>query len=336
MTSDISEQTLPGKVAIYWDFENLHAVMADKAHGPGAYRKNYLVEQPIFFELAPVLEYAASFGDIIINKAYGNWQWFASYRHMLNIAGVDLIQMFPRGKNMKNSADIRLALDALGDVYAYPHLTHVLVISSDSDFISLAQKIKQSGKFVAGVGVSGFSNKFWAASCNEFKFFEALIPLEEDVEHPPSPPLPTPAAQSDISTNFLPASDEDMPPSTVESIPTMEEARKVLHRAMLQLVERRGENYVAKSGLKSIIKRLMPSFDERALKCGNFSGFIHQCADIVAIVDEDSGGHVALLNYDVHSESPPPPEAIHPPSTASVPTPPPTTPEWPASEPSEP
>ena len=75
---------------------------------------------------------------------------------------------------MKNSADIRMALDALTDVYTHPHLTHVVIVSSDSDFISLSQKIKQAGRFVAGIGMSGFSNRFWISSCNEFKFYQNL------------------------------------------------------------------------------------------------------------------------------------------------------------------
>ena len=118
------------KVAIYWDFENLHAVLANAAHGDGAYRDNRLKSQPVFVNLTPILEYAASLGDIIINRAYGNWQFFANYRHALNEAGVDLIQMFPRGQNMKNSADIRMALDALSDVHTHQHFGQIERLSN--------------------------------------------------------------------------------------------------------------------------------------------------------------------------------------------------------------
>ncbi|MFY7866975.1 NYN domain-containing protein [Roseateles sp.] len=267
------------KVAIYWDFENLHAVLANVAHGDGAYRDNRLKLQPVFVDLKPILEYAASLGDIIINRAYGNWQFFANYRHALNEAGVDLIQMFPRGSNMKNSADIRMALDALSDVHNHPHLTHVVVISSDSDFISLAQKVKQAGRFIAGVGVAGYSNRFWTASCNEFKFYQNLLGL------------PLEAAPAELAPVV-----ED---AEAVGSPSLDEARQALQRALKQLVDRNGENYVSRSALKVFIKRLLPSFDEQALGCNNFSEFLHRFPELVVEVDAISGGHVAFAGQPV-------------------------------------
>lgn len=276
------------KVAIYWDFENLHAVLANAAHGDSAYRDNRLKLQPVFVDLKPILEYAASLGDIIINRAYGNWQFFANYRHALNEAGVDLIQMFPRGSNMKNSADIRMALDALSDVHNHPHLTHVVVISSDSDFISLAQKVKQAGRFIAGVGVAGYSNRFWTASCNEFKFYQNLLAA--------SSPVADEAGQA-----LVPAVYELEAVETVEAVgsPSLDEAKQALLRALKQLVDRNGENYVSRSALKVFIKRLLPSFDELALGCGNFSEFLHKFPELVVEVDAISGGHVAFANQPV-------------------------------------
>ena len=172
--------TPPAKVAVYWDFENLHAVLTDQQQGVDHYREHRMSVQAPVVDITAVLEHAASFGDVIIHRAYGNWQFFSRYRDALNGAGIDLVQMFPRGANMKNSADIRLALDALSDVHTHPHLTHVVVVSSDSDFISLAQKVRQAGRFIAGVGVESNSNRFWMASCNTFSFYGTL----------PRPPLP--------------------------------------------------------------------------------------------------------------------------------------------------
>ena len=98
------------KVAIYWDFENLHAVLTDQQNGQDYYRDHRMSVKAPVVDVDPVLDYAASFGDVIIHRAYGNWQFFSRYRDALNGAGMDLIQMFPRGANMKNSADIRMAL----------------------------------------------------------------------------------------------------------------------------------------------------------------------------------------------------------------------------------
>ncbi len=282
------------KVAVYWDFENLHAVLANAAHGDGAYRENRLKPQPVFVDLNPILEYAASLGDIIINRAYGNWQFFANYRHVLNEAGVDLIQMFPRGQNMKNSADIRMALDALSDVHNHPHLSHVVVISSDSDFISLAQKVKQAGRFIAGVGVAGVSNRFWTASCNEFKFYQNLLAASLAARGPQDEAQPAAALLGGV----VPSAEETEDTEVVGS-PSLIEARGALQRALTQLVDRNGENYVSRSALKVFIKRLLPSFDEQALGCSNFSEFLKRFPELVSEIDNVSGGHVARVGQPV-------------------------------------
>ena len=271
----MAERESTPKVALYWDFENFHAILGNLEYGEQWYRENRFTPQPPIVDLSPVLEYAASLGDITINRAYGNWQWFANYRHQLNIAGVDLIQMFPRGQNMKNSADIRMALDALSDVHTYQHLTHIVVVSSDSDFISLAQKVKQSGRFIAGVGVAGFSNRFLVASCNEFKFYHNLFPQQ-------------PAADA-------PAAEQPAHAPEATAAPTMEEARAALQRALRQCVERRGENYIPCGLLKQLLVRLLPAFDERALGCSSFSAFLDRFPELLQWVDRDAGGHVAAV-----------------------------------------
>ena len=276
------------KVAIYWDFENLHAVLTDQENGPDHYRVNRMSVQAPVVDVVPVLDYAASFGDVIIHRAYGNWQFFSRYRDALNGAGIDLIQMFPRGANMKNSADIRMALDALSDIHAHPHLTHIVVVSSDSDFISLAQKVKQAGKFVAGVGVEKNSNRFWIASCNEFRFYSALVKLNEASEAAVSAVASAPAEQA-IAPESAPGE------AALPTLPSVETARDTLVKSLTQLVAKQGENYVARSTLKQLMKRLMPAFDERALECSSFTVFLEKFPDIVRIVDTEGGGHVALV-----------------------------------------
>ncbi|MEJ8810109.1 NYN domain-containing protein [Variovorax ureilyticus] len=282
------------KVAIYWDFENLHAVLTDQQNGQDYYRDHRMSVQAPVVDVDPVLDYAASFGDVIIHRAYGNWQFFSRYRDALNGAGIDLIQMFPRGANMKNSADIRMALDALSDIHAHPHLTHIVVVSSDSDFISLAQKAKQAGRFVAGVGVENNSNRFWIAACNEFKFYRALVELNEASELAAS----AAAAPAVTATSAGPSPESEAMPVEPQ-LPTLlsvDEARETLTKSLTQLVARQGENYVHRGTLKSLMKRLMPAFDERALGCGSFTSFLEKFPDIVRIVDAEGGGHVALVD----------------------------------------
>ena len=281
------------KVAIYWDFENLHAVLTDLEFGQDFYRDHRLSVQTPVADVIPIVDYAASLGDVIINRAYGNWQFFSRYRDALNSAGIDLIQMFPRGANMKNSADIRMALDALGDLHTHPHLTHIVVVSSDSDFISLAQKVKQAGKFIAGVGVDGNANRFWIASCNEFRFYSSLVKLNAASEVAVGASdggRPEAAPRFDFSNDALPVS------------LSLEEARDTLVKSLTQLVARNGENYVHRGALKSLMKRLMPAFDERALECVTFSGFLGLFPELVRFVDAEGGGHVAMVGGETPLE----------------------------------
>lgn len=271
------------KVAIYWDFENLHATLINQLSGDSSTYKNSrnTSQQPIL-NLDPILEYAASFGDIIINKAYANWQWLEQYRHALMAGGVDLIQMFPRGQNMKNSADIRLAIDSLTDVYTHAHLSHIVIVSSDSDFISLAQRIKQAGRFVAGIGLDGATNRFWPLACSEFKFYQNLLP-NRDKDIPKADAAPALAAPDEKLINAF---------TEAVSAPTLDEAKIVLDRVVRQIVSKNGVNFCASAGVKSLMTRALPTFDERALGFGGFTDFLAGCPDIVKIVDKKSGGHI--------------------------------------------
>src|SRR5689334_22779982 len=130
-------------VAIYWDFENLQASVVDRYHGPGSYQKTHSRAQEALIRIGAIMDYTSRLGRVVINRAYANWQGLGRYQKDLLQYGIDPVQVFPRG--MKNSADIRLALDAVEDLTRLRRIGMVVVISSDSDFTSLATKIRQGG-----------------------------------------------------------------------------------------------------------------------------------------------------------------------------------------------
>ena len=174
-------------VALYWDFENLHAALCE-AREPGAYGspdRRFKLQDPLV-NVPAVAEFAATFGPLLIHRAYCNWQFFGRYRDALLQHAVDLVQLFPPGGGAKNGADIRLCLDAVDDVARQVHITTVVVAGGDSDFLPLAQKLKATGHRVVGVGVRSATNRHWAAACHAFKYYDEL-PLEGVV-------LSTPAA----------------------------------------------------------------------------------------------------------------------------------------------
>jgi uncharacterized LabA/DUF88 family protein len=93
---------------------------------------------------------------------------------------MELIQLFPPGVSAKNGADIRLCLDAMEDLGRLGHIGTVVVVSGDSDFMAMAQKIRALGRRVVGLGARNTTNAHWVTSCHEFRFYEDLIPPSLD------------------------------------------------------------------------------------------------------------------------------------------------------------
>ncbi len=164
-------------VALYWDFENLHAGLHEAVHGEGSYGKpdgRFKPQEPLI-DLQAVVELAASFGPIAIHRAYANWQWFGRYRDALLQGAVELVQLFSPGANAKNGADIRLCLDAVEDIHRFAHIGTVVIVGGDSDFMPLAQKIKATGRRVIGIGTRKNTSRHWATSCHAFHYYENFV-----------------------------------------------------------------------------------------------------------------------------------------------------------------
>ena len=183
----------PAAVALYWDFEHLHAHLCEAAQGEGAYAKpdnRFKVQEPLV-DVQAVVELAASFGPLAINRAYCNWQYFGRYRDALLHNAIELVQLFPPGGAAKNGADIRLCLDAMEDVARFTHIATVVVVGGDSDFLPLAQKLKAAGRRLVGIGARAATNRHWATSCHEFRYYDDLAP-QRDPQGPsaaqPQPP----------------------------------------------------------------------------------------------------------------------------------------------------
>ena len=186
-------------VALYWDFENVHASAIGLRYGPDYYTTSRYRVQESIVDVQAIMDYAATIGDIVINRAYNNWQYYSRYRDALLVHAIDLIQLFPKGANAKNGADIRLALDALQDVQNHPNVTHVVIVGGDSDFISLAQKLRQNGRSVIGIGVQGSTNRYWTQNCTEFKYYETITAAAEAENATKPQPTDSNPASQDLS-----------------------------------------------------------------------------------------------------------------------------------------
>ncbi|MBN8741094.1 MAG: hypothetical protein BGP24_20010 [Lysobacterales bacterium 69-70] len=248
-----SEHAPNGKtVALYWDFENLHAALFEEKAGEGAYGTGdvrFKPQDPLV-DVQAVLEYAASFGPIAINRAYCNWQFYGRYRHALLQGAVELIQLFPPGSSAKNGADIKLCLDAAEDIVRLDHIGTVVVVGGDSDFMPLSQKIKAAGRTLVGVGTRRSTNRHWAKSCHEFRFYENLVGVGEAA----------PAAEQ-----------TDAPAAAIDP---KHAAFETVKRAIKLLADNKGDPWVNKAGIWHMVKRLDPTFDPKEVGYTPFSAMI--------------------------------------------------------------
>jgi len=252
-------------VALYWDFENLHASLCE-AKQEGAYSKQdnrFRVQEPLI-DIQAVVELAASFGPIAINRAYCNWQYFSRYRDALLQCAVELIQLFPPGGSAKNGADIKLCLDAMEDMGRFGHIGTIIIVGGDSDFMPVSQKVKAAGRTLIGIGARKNTNRHWAKSCHEFRYYENLVEGIED-------PAPLQAQ-----------------PSQAEA------AADILRRATRLLVQTQGEEWVSQAAIWHMIKRLDSTFDPREHGHANFLAMLKALDALVDVREEDADLMVRL------------------------------------------
>ncbi|XOF34435.1 MAG: NYN domain-containing protein [Candidatus Electrothrix sp. YB6] len=259
-------------VAVYWDFENIHISLSSLKMGESWYKDNMYSKQPAFIDIRKIMDYISSIGEVNINKSYANWSFFHAYSFELQNYSIDLIQMYHCGKYGKNGSDIRIAIDILDDCIQQPHLDTIVLISGDSDYISIAQKVRQRGKRIIGIGVQETTNQFWIKACNKFKFYSALI--KED----------------DISEN---GSQEDF-----------DDAKNLLIKALKIIFSESGSSSAPRVSIKPVMLRLDPSFDENNYGCSNFTEFLNQCQESIVIKESDKDVTVSLRSSSKHVETP--------------------------------
>src|ERR1700760_2022056 len=180
------------RVAVYLDFDNIVISRYDQVNGRSSFQKDKakgLKEDRLTratVDVGAIIDFASSFGTLVLTRAYADWsaEVNTGYREQLVGRAVDLVQLFPAAAYGKNGADIRLAVDAVEDMFRLPDLTHVVIVAGDSDYIALAQRCKRLGRYVVGVGVAGSSSKALAAACDDFVIYDALPGVSADDDEP--------------------------------------------------------------------------------------------------------------------------------------------------------
>ena len=280
--------TDPGatRVAVYLDFDNIVISRYDQVNGRNSFQRDKAkgLESAKLsrarVDVGAVLDFASSFGTVVLTRAYADWSADvnAEYSGQLVARAVDLVQLFPAAAYGKNAADIRLAVDAVEDMFRLPDLTHVVIVAGDSDYIPLAQRCKRLGRYVVGIGVAGSSSKSLAAACDEFVIYDALpgVPVFE----PPGEPE-KPAAKRTKSA------EPEQPDAQAA-------ATALLTRALQIGLEKDDVEWLHNSTVKAQMKRMDPSFSEKALGFKSFSDFLRSRADLVEL-DESSTTRMVKL-----------------------------------------
>jgi uncharacterized protein (TIGR00288 family) len=184
------------------------------------------------FDIARVLERFVEKGKIVVKKAYADWSRFATYTAPLHEAAIELIEIPRRAQSGKNSADIRLCVDAMDLAYSKEHIDTFAIVSGDSDFSPLVSKLKELGKHVLGLGMQESTSELLRDNCDEFIYYE-------DLGRSPT-----------------------LAPSLPQGIPeTKRKAFALLFESMLAL-RRENKEVLWSSMIKDTIKRKKPSFNE--------------------------------------------------------------------------
>ena len=279
------------RVAVYLDFDNIVISRYDQVNGRSSFQKDKAKGldkhadrlERATVDVGAIIDFASSFGTLVLTRAYADWsaEVNTGYREQLVGRAVDLVQLFPAAAYGKNGADIRLAVDAVEDMFRLPDLTHVVIVAGDSDYIALAQRCKRLGRYVVGVGVAGSSSKALAAACDDFVIYDAL----------PGVPVPEPAPR----TRRAKSDADDEPPPGPDPQPA---ATALLIRALRIGTEKDDVDWLHNSAVKAQMKRMDPSFSEKPLGFKSFSDFLRSRTDVVELDESSTTRMVRLRGAD--------------------------------------
>ena len=281
------------RVAVYLDFDNIVISRYDQVHGRNSFQKDKargleddkLTKATV--DLGAIIDFASSFGTLVLTRAYADWSadLNAKYQGQLVGRAVDLVQLFPAAAYGKNGADIRLAVDAVEDMFRLPDLTHVVIVGGDSDYIALAQRCKRLGRYVVGIGVAGASSRSLAAACDEFVTYDAL------------PGIPTVAPAPPKKATRKAKSKEEADDDEPEPADRQAASTGLLERALRIGHEKDDADWLHNSAVKAQMKRMDPSFSEKSLGFRSFSDFLRSRSDVVDL-DESSTTRMVRLHRD--------------------------------------
>lgn len=264
----MSDQINTQNMALYCDFENVALGVRDA---------NYKA-----FEIQKILERLLLRGNIVVKKAYCDWDRYKEFKKAMHEAAFELIEIPHVRQSGKNSADIRMVVDALDLCYTKGHVDTFVIISGDSDFSPLVSKLRENNKVVIGVGVKSSSSDLLTSNCDEFIYYDDLVQKAKTTNHSGrkrsacKQKAKTPVQQPEASRKQ-------------EGISLVMETIEDLFE------ERGGDGKLWGSMVKQVLKRRKPGFNEGYYGFRSFGALLEEAkaGDLLTLeYDEKSGGYI--------------------------------------------
>jgi uncharacterized protein (TIGR00288 family) len=271
MAIDIDDRNL----AVFCDFENVALGVRDAKYAK--------------FNIGHVLERLLLKGSIVVKKAYCDWERYKEFKAVMHEAAFELIEIPHVRQSGKNSADIRMVVDALDLCYTKAHVDTFVIISGDSDFSPLVSKLRENNKTVIGVGVKNSSSDLLISNCDEFIYYDDLVRQEESTKRARRRRSPA-KKPADAET----AKKDDSPPQK-EDAPQQEAFDLVIETADALNAERGHTDKLWGSMIKQALRRRRPGFNERYYGFASFSDLLEEAQNrglLELEADERSGGYI--------------------------------------------
>lgn len=261
-------------LALFCDFENVALGVRDTKH--------------VRFDIAPVLERLLLKGSIVAKKAYCDWDRYKEFKAMMHEAAFELIEIPHISMSGKNSADIRMVVDALDLCYTKDHIDTFVIISGDSDFSPLVSKLRENAKTVIGVGVKNSTSDLLISNCDDFIFYDELVAGREASGR-------RRGKARGKKVKRAAAGEKKAETPKLPDDPAQEAINLVLETIEALYAERGDSTKLWGSMVKQALKRRRPGFNESSYGFRSFSELLEeaQARQLLDLeLDEKSGGYV--------------------------------------------
>ena len=262
-------------MALFCDFENVALGVRDAKYAQ--------------FDIKKVLERLLLKGSIVVKKAYCDWDRYKEFKATMHEAAFELIEIPHVRQSGKNSADIRMVVDALDLCYTKAHMDTFVIISGDSDFSPLVSKLRENNKYVIGIGVKDSTSDLLSANCDEFIFYDDLVREQEAKRKRAEKKTPAKTAAGSAAKTSGAKKEDDK----------RQEALDFVIETIEALVAERGEDdKIWGSMVKQTMKRRQPGFTESYYGYRSFRELIEDAQKHKLLVmsrDEKSGQYTVRL-----------------------------------------